>query len=298
MRRAIAVVALILLATVVSSARVSADPQVVERINAIGLLDYSLKPNFKVGDWVRYHMSGQSQLGMHDDYDVTVLIAGEEVFWGDKGFWVETWTDAKGRPPETVATLMSYSIFGDTLSIPRMQLYQRKTIAVLNDDGTPREEIVKPASSFLKSRNAFTRPIMWNVDTLEADTVQTPMGVLHTRKVSIKQGTGVTASVGDSSIYNEQRENRLIWRTTEVPLTAVAREQIESIISRRSWMIGRSGESAPMRDREHGMGEARLVGFGHGLAPRLVPADRRLGTTATPAAAAATPRRAGARRAR
>src|SRR5713226_5895944 len=44
-------------------------------LNGIGLIDYSRRPTFKVGDWVKYRMSGKSELGMTDNYDVTLLIA-------------------------------------------------------------------------------------------------------------------------------------------------------------------------------------------------------------------------------
>jgi hypothetical protein len=67
----------------------------VKQVNGIGLVDYRRKPDFKVGDWVRYHITGTNMTGDKDDYLVTVLIAGEESFWGEDGFWVETWTDPR-----------------------------------------------------------------------------------------------------------------------------------------------------------------------------------------------------------
>ena len=86
-------------------------------LNGIGLIDYSQKPTFKIGDWAKYRMSGKSELGMKDNYVVTVLIAGEQDFWGDPAFWIETWTDAPGLAPQTEAALMSYDIFGDTSAV-------------------------------------------------------------------------------------------------------------------------------------------------------------------------------------
>ena len=80
--------------------------QKVELVNGIGLIDYSQKPHFKVGDWVRYHVTGSSETGMHDDYEVTVLIGGEERFWGEDCFWVETWTEPASGGSRAVATLM------------------------------------------------------------------------------------------------------------------------------------------------------------------------------------------------
>lgn len=259
------------LALAVTAVPAPAQEQVVNAINGIGLVDYSRKPDFKIGDWVRYRMAGSSLMGMRDDYTVTVLIAGEEDFWGDPGVWIETWTEFPGRPPEAVATLMSYSIFGDSLAVPRMQMYMRKTINSIDDQGRPVQQVIKRASQSLKSRNVAPRPPQWDVDTLQADTVITPRGTYAVVPVEIRQGTGVEQTVGDSAFYNEQRENRVIHYTPQVPITHVAREDVESIVSRRSYMIGRSKEGAPMRLREKANGTARLVDFGHGLEPRLLP---------------------------
>lgn len=274
MRRAtrIFVVAVCLLALVVASAL--SGQQVVERVNGIGLIDYGHAPTFKVGDWVRYHMTGQSAMGMTDDYELTVLIAAEEIWWGEECFWVETWTDAKGRVPQAAATLMSYAIFSDSGAIQRMQNYQRKSFGGVRSDGSFDEQLVIPASSSFQSRTPFQRPIMWDVDTLEADTVQSPSGLLACRKVSIRQGTGVTSNMPDSTLYTEVRENRLSWFTLDVPITHIAKEEVEHTIARRSWFIGRSAEGSPLVIKERGIGTARLIAYGHGMTSRLLPAER------------------------
>jgi hypothetical protein len=270
MRRAIALSALLLTGVVLFAAAVTAKEQIVSRINGIGLIDYSHKPTFKVGDWVRYRMTAESQMGMRDDYEVTLLIAGDEEFWGDRGFWIETWTDVKNGPPQTVATLMSYSIFNDSLPVQHLQLYQRKTISEFDRDGRAVQTVPKPASSMFASRTLFQKPIMWDVDTLEADTVSSPAGEFHARKISIRQGTGATATIGDSSRYDEVRENRVSWMDLAVPITHVAKETVENTITRRTWMIGRSTEGSPTLMRERGFGVARLVAYGNGLAARFV----------------------------
>lgn len=269
-------------------------------MNAIGLVDYTGKPTFKVGDWARYRMSGKSELGARDDYYVTVLIAGEEDFWGDPGFWIETWTDAPGRPPETQAALMSYEIFGDSSATERLQLYMRKQVTTMNDDGSVRMDINKPAASMLKTRREVKNPVRWTRDTLGVDTVQTPKGTFKTLKVLLKQGTGVTQTVGDSSVYNEVRENRTSWYTDEVPITHVAREDVESIAAKKSWLVGRSGDALTLNIRDRGLGSARLLDYGHGLEARLVPERLRRSiaeqvaaerTAARPKPAAAKPKR-------
>ena len=150
MRRA--VLCLAILTTTLAPARLPAENvQPVERINGIGLVDYSRKPTFKVGDWARYRMTAKSDAGFKDDYTVTVLVAGEEEWWGERCFWIETWTDMEGKPPQTAATLMSYAVFDDSLAIPHMQLYMRKTISGLNEDGTAKVDLYRRAAVSVKS---------------------------------------------------------------------------------------------------------------------------------------------------
>ncbi len=275
MRHAIRTFALIALPLVLSSSPALAKPQVVSSVNGIGLIDYSRKPDFKVGDWATYRMTGKSEMGMSDDYTVTVLLAGEEEWWGERCFWVETWTDMPGHAPQTTASLMSYSIFGDSLPVQRMQMYQRKTINGLDETGKLVQEVSRAAASALKSRTLFRRPLQWDVDTIGVDTVITPKGTFHTQVVTLKQGTGGTSTVGDSSIYTEVRENRTSYQSLEIPITHIVREDLESVIARKSWMLGRSSEASALNIRDRGLGSARLLDYGHGKSARLVPVEFR-----------------------
>ena len=282
MRRAIAFLALLLALAALDAPRSRAETSTV--INGIGLVDYRHKPDFKIGDWVRYHLKGHSELGAHDDYELTVMIAGEEDFYGDPSFWIETWVDAPGAPEQTSAALVSYDIFGDSVATQRLLLYTRKLISMLNEDGTPKMDINKPAQSTLKARREVMNPANFDIDTLGTDTVQTPKGVFKAMKVLMKQGKGATQSVGDSSVYTEVRENRTSFYATEVPITHLVREDIESINARKTWPIGRSGEALPLAIRDRGLGSARLVDFGHNGTARLVP-ERLRHTIAEQAAA-------------
>jgi len=275
MRRAPLLVALVALAALFGALPARPAPQIVNRINGIGLIDYSHKPTFKVGDYARYHMVASSEMGMHDDYVLTILIAGEEWWWGEKCFWVETWTDTKGQPEQPQAALMSYAIFDDSLAAQHFQLYRRKNISGAVEDGKMVEDITRLASSAPTSRTFLERPAMWYVDSLEADTVQTPAGLYATKKIRIRQGTGQTTTLGDSSIYNEVRDTHVRWYSRDVPVTGIAKEEIETLIQRQSWMIGRSKEGVPLHVRERGLGTARLIACGHGLEGILIPPDRR-----------------------
>ena len=269
MRRAIAALSLLLALAALDAPRSRADTGAI--MNGIGLIDYRHKPDFKIGDWVRYQMKSHSELGASDDYELTVMIAGEEDFWGDPGFWVETWVDMPGVPPQTRASLVSYEIFSDTVATQRLLLYTRKMISMLNEDGTPKMDINKPSASTLKARREVQNPVRFSLDTLGTDTVVTPKGTFKPLKVLMKQGTGATQMVGDSSLYTEVRENRTSWYTLEVPITHLAREDIESINAHKSWLTGRSGDALPLAIRDRGLGSARLIDFGHGATARLVP---------------------------
>lgn len=269
MRRAIAALALLLALATLDAPRSHAETNAI--MNGIGLIDYGHKPDFKIGDWVRYHLKSHSELGAGDDYQLTVMIAGEEDFWGDPGFWVETWVDMPGIPTQARASLVSYDIFTDSVATQRLLLYTRKMITMLNEDGTAKMDINKPSASTLKARREVMNPIRFSLDTLGTDTVVTPKGTFKPLKVLMKQGTGATQSVGDSSIYTEVRENRTSWYTLEVPITHLAREDIESINAHKSWLIGRSGDALPLAIRDRGLGSARLIDFGHGATARLVP---------------------------
>lgn len=271
MRRAIPL--LLVLATLAAFASSARAAQTV--MNGIGIVDYTRKPDFKVGDWARYRISSSSELGASDNYDLVVLIAGEEDFWGDPCFWVETWVDMPGSPPQTRAALMSYSIFSDTSATEKLLLYMRKMISQLNEDGTPRMEINKPAASTLRARREVKNPVTFTRETLGPDTVQTPKGLFQAQKVLLKQGKGVTQEVGDSTVYTEVREDRTSYYATEIPVTHLAREEIVSSNARKSWLTGRSGDALNLYLRDRAVGNARLIDYGHGLEARLLPVNLR-----------------------
>ena len=289
MRRAIP---LLLFAVSLAGLAASARAQAPTIINGIGLVDYSKKPTFKVGDWAKYKISSQSELGASDNYTLTVVVAGEEDFWGDPGFWIETWVDAPGFPPATRAALVSYEIFSDTSATEKLQLYVRKMITQLNEDGTPRTEINKPAASTLKARYEVKNPVHYTRVPQGPDTVQSLKGLLEVHKVLLQQGKGVTQDVGDSTSYTELREDRVSWFTDTVPITHLAREDITTTSARKAWLTGRSGEAVNMNIRDKSVGSARLVDFGHGLEARLLPKHLRRSLAEQQAAARPKPARA------
>jgi hypothetical protein len=276
MRRAISLILIALPLAALLPLRSDGAAQRVTTMNGIGLIDYTRPARFKVGDWVKYHVSGSSELGETDNYDVTVLISGQETFWGEDCFWVETWTEINQRPTAAVATLMSYSAFGDTAWLQNFQKYARKTIHDVSEDGTPIQTVMRRLATFNR-RDVIKRELTLLTDTLGVDTVQVPRGTFRCTKVTMRQGVGMNADVGDSTTRNEVRENRTLYYTPQVPITSVAREDIENFILRKTWKVGES-EKAQMITRERAIGIARLVDFGNGqLTAQITPEYARRG---------------------
>lgn len=272
MRRATRSLALALLAATLSTSPAGAAAQLVNSINGIGLIDYSRKPDFKVGSWAKYHVTGHSELGAKDDYFVTILIAGEERWWGEDCLWIETWTEREGKPSDAVATCMSFAIFDDSLAIPHLQVYQRKLINGFRQDGQLDVQITRRALSNMKTRTPLEDQINWKVDTLGTDTVTVVRGTYDCTKVRMEQAAFRTFDAGDSSTYNEVREIRQSFYSPRVPLTSIVREDIDYTMLRKTWLVGQS-QNAASRIRDHSIGTAELVDFGEGLTPRLVPAQ-------------------------
>ena len=256
----------------------SAPAQEASVLDAIGTLDYSHgRSIIKVGSWVSYHMTATSELGVTDDYTVTVLIAGEEEWWGEDCFWVETWTQRAGERAESVAaTLMSYAIFDDSLSARNVMLYQRKRVSEIDEQGNPVQQTMRRGEAAVKSRTPPDPGLTRLVDTLGTDTVKTSMGDLACVEVRTEQGVRSTAQSADSSQYTEIRDVRVAHRNAAVPVTGIAREELDYSIMRRTWLTGRSNESTPMRTMDRSKGVLELVGFGTGgLEAKYVPKEFR-----------------------
>jgi len=275
MRRAFRMAAIALVAITACSASIAPTKvTIVNRINAIGLVDYTRHPTFKVGDYVRYRVHVGGGNNTVTDYLMTILVAGEEEFWGEKCFWLETWTDDIDGRKQTVSSLMSYDIFNDSLADERFQLYRRKLIGGIDENGAPAEEIVRGSANLSSVRSAPTRPFGYKADTLAVDTVLTPLGAFHSRHVEILSGKTATRTEADSTIYLENRETRSRWLDASVPITHVSREDSHQTDGRQAWKLGYSRESGPMIVHDQGFSSARIVEIGHHLKSRLLPSAR------------------------
>ena len=211
-------------------------------MNGVGILDYTLKPTFKVGDYVRYVVTNYDENGdPTDHYNMTLLISGQEVWWGERCFFVETWVDDAKKQRSGAATLMSYAIYDDSLAQQHLQSYMRKTVLGYDEEKAQLTEVlVAPKPASLTARSTLSQPHIVKRDTLGADTVQTPMGLLHTRKILQHQSWGNSGGIGDSTVYKELHEERTLWTCDDVPMTRLARDETVNSETRRAWLIGRS----------------------------------------------------------
>lgn len=275
MSRAMRLCAAVLVATALAVPAVRAqDPSKVN--NLIGMVDYSKPPDFRTGTWIRYEVTGGSATGQSHRFWTTMLIAGEERFWGDDGFWLETWTEYVPDQPAAAATLMSYAAFRDSFPHARFQHYMRKTAASGDDESVPVvEEVVKRSLTTARVRKWLSRDDDWKRDTVGRDTVITPLGTFDCVKIELQRGIGKTEDTPDSTIYTETRETRTEYRTREVPISHIAREDIEYSARRRAWRRGQSEEGAPFQTLERSWLSSRAIGKGEGdKASRVLPAAR------------------------
>lgn len=281
-RARLAWAALALLALAPAFASASMQP-----IDGIGLIDYSSPPDFRVGTWAKYHIVGHSQMGMEDDYFVTVIIAGEEEFWGEKCFWVETHTEFPGKASRSLATLMSYDAFRDSLGWKKMPYYMRKTITGLTADGKPDIQIVRIPKGSVRSASKDPGYI-YALDTLGVDTVSVPKGHFDVHVFKLRTGTQVQHDVADSTVEETEHEDRTTFHSKKVPITHLVRELIDHRDTRRSWLTGQSSHATPEFMFEHAIGDARLMDCGEGMEGIAVPKQFRRPLAEQAAASAST----------
>src|SRR5262245_51713527 len=154
----------------------------VERMSGVGLIDFRDKPRFKVGDWVKYRFRSATPQGKAiDDYELTMIISGEEKFWGDDCFWVETWVRGKSTGTKASAVCVSYSVFGDTAWLQRLQVYHRKQVNI-DSDGSIVQELVRRSMNYRATPGAHPSFTILT-DTLGMDTARVAKGFYKVQKV-------------------------------------------------------------------------------------------------------------------
>jgi hypothetical protein len=265
MRRAVAVLLLIAALPLPASATKPEGP-----VDAIAMLNYRGGPKFKIGDWVKYHTYGKSDQGYRTDYTVTILIAGEEMWWGERCFWVESQTSYSGQTPELAASLLSYSVFEDTLPARHFQRYIRKFIDGFDAEGRPVQQLFQRAGSELVMRGYGEYEPYRTHDTLGVQPVEVPKGKFDALRENQLWREYSTKAEGDSTIYFEMSESHTYWWSDQIPITRLVRIDQEDTQKSRVWLIGES-ENAPMRILERAIGATELLDFGSGMKAQLVP---------------------------
>ena len=242
-------------------------------LSGLAMIDYRAKPRFKVGDWVKYHFSSKTEDGRSEDYDLTLLVSGEERFWGDDCFWLETWARGRTLIPQKTAILMSYSIFGDSAWLQHLEVYQRKA-AFMSEDKVITQELRRRVLGGRATSD--DRPsLTFITDTLGLDTLRVESGVYVCTKVTRKLGIGNVEERGDSTMRTENWERRTIDLTPRVPITSMLRNISERWVTRKTWKAGNSAD-AVSHDLLRGTGTLSLVGWGSGdLTPELTPENAR-----------------------
>ena len=287
MHRAIRSFALIAFALLAVAAPASAQ-NLGKGIDGIGLIDYSRKPAFKVGTYTEYHVTGHSSKGNSEDYKMVVGIAGEERFWGDDGFWVETVTENNAEEGgSSVASLMSYSIFGDSLPVQHLQYFVRKSINDVDERGNPREVVAKGSLGGIKSHTKVDPNTHWYSDTLASDSVRVMGHTYWCKRVHTRRDVASTAEQGDSTVMTEYREDRDTYLSPLIPLTGIAREDIEFLETRKAWLAGRS-QDAVATVSTHSVGQAVLISTGTDYRGQLIAASKQRSIKDQDRAAAAT----------
>lgn len=277
MRRAVLLPALAVLASTLLpwSAALAQDEE--QNINAIALIDFGSKPDFKVGSWARYHVHAKSERGVVDEYTLTVMIPGEEHWWGEDCFWLETWTEKTNGVPQATASLMSYDVFKDSSPLTHFQLYCRKQIRDLDAvTQVPIQVVNKRMMASLKSREPVGQVAYIKLDTLSNETISVPKGTFPCSRIQISQGKSRTGSGGDSTEYQELKEIRVTYLNHKVPITHIVREDIDAGETRRAWQVGHSKEATPTVTLDRSVGAAELVDYGEGATSRMLTPDMRI----------------------
>jgi len=231
------------------------------RVSAVGLLDYT-KKNFKMGDWVRYKIEISNSHGHEDVKMQEVRIVGEEVYRGEKCFWVETFYGSDLEKADVDLALVSYDVFKDVAPDVHYRNYMRLILIGLDDEGIP--EMSDLQRSNPNSPPPDLRPYRGQVDSLGIQNVKTDKGAMDAALVRITRRLSRTHPDADSTINRITDTVRDTWYARKVPVTSVVREDETSTRKIQAYKLGTPSTDAPETIEESLTRTAVVVDWGTG----------------------------------
>jgi hypothetical protein len=131
------------------------------------------------------------------------------------------------------------------------------------------QDIMRRPTSTVRTREPAERKLEYYIDSLGTEEVAIDKGRFTCRKILFKQAAGASIDFSDSSRYDEVRENRTIYRNTQIPITSIVIEEVENIVARKTWALGQSSD-APMVTRDRALGRAVAVDWGSGRPSKII----------------------------
>ncbi|MGH7726521.1 MAG: hypothetical protein ACREOU_13925 [Candidatus Eiseniibacteriota bacterium] len=259
--------ALLLFALLLGLAPLLAASAQAARVSSVGLVDYSKKA-FKIGDWVRYRVEVANDRGVENTSFQEVRIVGEDVFRGEKCFWLETWFGADSLRASRDLVLVSYDAFKDKDADVMFSLYMRMMMFTTDDEGIPEMQEIRKATA-ARARPDLTI-MRGKADTLGVDTLQTEMGPIEGRLVSVIRKLANPKDTADSTVNQITYMDRKQWLSKKVPITSLVKE--EEFFERRlqAYKLGTVSTDAPEAVIDNESRVATVVAWGTGAKSALL----------------------------
>jgi len=254
------------LAVLVVSVLVAAEASAA-RVSAVGLIDFT-KPNFNVGDWVRYRVDVSNSAGMEDVNQQEVRIVGEETYRGERCFWVETWY---GRDEESATydlSLVSYDVFKDVAPDVHYRHYLRLVLLSVDQEGIP--EMTELARTNPNVPMPDLRPYRGTLDTLGVEKVETPRGEVEAQVVRLSRRIARTQPAPDSTVNLINESRRKTWLSRQVPVTSVVKEEDVEDHKVQAYALGQPVSTAPETVSKSLMRTATVTDWGKGAKSELL----------------------------
>ncbi len=247
--------------------------------SAVGLVDYSGKPNFKLGDWVRYRFTIETSDGHESVGYQEVRIVGEEDYRGEKCFWVETGAGRDTSALFRTLMLMSYDAFKDPNADVRYKRYMRMLMMgpAINNSGPELLEVEHPKEDAPPTPEELAQ-LRGKIEDKGPITVETVRGPIPARASFVLRKVGATDPQPDSTIQMITETKRTISVSRKIPITSQARfEQFETVY-KKAWGTGQVSTEAPENVVSWSKIDSKVVAWGTGASNLMLEAWRKQGS--------------------